>query len=73
MSPEKLCNKMKDVSHTTALEVLGKRKQAKPKPWISTTSEKLAEQKRNARNRNDQQSYHKLKSELQISLCTDKT
>ena len=33
---------------------------------------KLAEQNRNARKKNDQQSYHKLKSELQRSLCTDK-
>ena len=48
MSPEKLWNKMKDVWFTTAVDVLGKRKQVKPKPWISVTSEKLAEQKRNA-------------------------
>ena len=32
MSPEKLWNKIKDVWHTTAVEVLDERKQAKPKP-----------------------------------------
>ena len=40
---------MKDVWCTTAMEVLSEQKQAKPKPWIDVTSEKLAEQKRNAR------------------------
>ena len=72
MSPEKLWNKMKDVWHTAAVEVLGERKQVKSKPWISATSEKLTKQEKNARQRIDQQSYHKLKSELQRSLCTDK-
>ena len=33
---------------------------------------KLVEQKNNARKRNDQQLYHKLKSELQRSLYTDR-
>ena len=66
------CIKMKDVWHTTAVEVLSERKQVKSKPWISATSEELAEQKRNARKRNDQQSYHKLKSEMHRSSCTDK-
>ena len=63
---------MKNIWHTTAVEVLGERKQAKPRPWISATSEKLAGQKRNARKRNDQQTYHKLNSELQRSLYTGK-
>ena len=39
ISPEKLWNKMKDVSCTTAVEVLGERKQVKSKPWISASSE----------------------------------
>ena len=55
MSPDKLWNHMKYVWRTTAVEVLDERKQAKPKPWIKVTSEKLAEQKRNARKSNDQQ------------------
>ena len=72
MSPEKLWNKIKYVWCTSVVEVLGERKQVKSKPWISATSEKVAEQKRNTRKRNDQQSYHKLRSENQRSLCTDK-
>ena len=49
-----------------------KGKKVNSKAWISEPQKKMAEQKRNARKRNDQQSYHKLKSELQRSLCTDK-
>ena len=70
MSPEKLWNKVEDIWCKTA--VFDESKQVKPKPWTSAASGKLAEQMRNERKRNDQQSYHKLKSELQRSLCTDK-
>lgn len=63
---------MKDIWHTTAVEILGESTPMKPKPWVSNESEELAKKKREARKKNDQHRYKKLRAELQRSLRSDK-
>ncbi|GFN89469.1 endonuclease-reverse transcriptase [Plakobranchus ocellatus] len=63
---------MKNIWTEAAENTLGKKKSMKKKPWISTETIELANEKRKARKNNEKVKYIRLRNEIKYKIRNDK-